>query len=84
MGGAGAADQPGPVAMVILSAPFPLECAQVVPLADCGSVLLQQPYLQAVAPDWKVADGDRRHVFCKLFNVHKNDMYPGILQTRPP
>ena len=70
--------------MVILSPPLPLECAQVVPLEDCGSELLQQAYLQAVAPDWEVADGDRRHVFCKLFNLDKNTMYPGILQTRPP
>ena len=84
MGGAGAADQPEVVALVHLSLSRPLRGAQVVPPEDCGSVLLQQPYLQAVAPDWKVADGDRRHVFCKLFNLHENTMYPEILQTRPP
>ena len=36
MGGAGAADQPEVVGLVILSAPLPLEFAKVVPLEDCG------------------------------------------------
>ena len=83
MGGAGAVDQPEVVGLVILSAPQPLEFAKVVPLEHCGRCCCSIAYLQAVAPDWEVADGDRRHVFCKVFNVHKNTLYPGLLQTRP-
>ena len=83
MGGAGAVDQPEVDGLVHLSPSQPLKGAQVVPPEDCGRCCCSIAYLQAVAPDWEVADGDRRHVFCKVFNVHKNTMYPGLLQTRP-